>query len=223
AKRCILYSDGALPIANTLKDESPSNKHILIANGIVKAVATNSPSFVPDNSYLYSIGNLVQSSFPIMKVQDSADININFIPQISTSRDTNKQWNNFDFILGGTPLLIYNGKLIDDYSVEGLTSNFFNAKDSRTAIGILENNNWLLVVIERNNFISKSGVSIKELAEFMLKLNCQYAINLDGGSSSAMYIDDKINQYTEKEVEYNNLGIMAFHRVSNAILLTPSI
>ena len=50
---------------------------------------------------------------------------------------------------------------------------------------------FLLVVDGRQKDLS-IGMTLGELAEFMLKLGCTEAMNLDGGGSSTFWLDGKI-------------------------------
>ena len=57
-------------------------------------------------------------------------------------------------------------------------------------------------------------MTLTELATMMKKLGCEYAMNFDGGSSSAMYVKGRIvNQAVNKE------GIP----VSNALIVREEI
>jgi hypothetical protein len=61
--------------------------------------------------------------------------------------------------------------------------------NSRSAIGITKENEILLVMIAQSQ--PKSGVTLAELATLMKSLGAERAMNLDGGSSSAMVYDGK--------------------------------
>lgn len=61
----------------------------------------------------------------------------------------------------------------------------------RTAIGVKENGDVLLAVVDgRANPPHSVGVTLAELAELMLALGCVEAMNMDGGGSSIMYVND---------------------------------
>ena len=55
------------------------------------------------------------------------------------------------------------------------------------------------------------GMTLKELAVLMKNLGCDYAMNFDGGSSSAMYVKGKVANHA-----VNKEGIA----VSNALTVT---
>lgn len=64
---------------------------------------------------------------------------------------------------------------------------FNTNRHPRTAIGITQEGHWLLVVVDGRN-AQAAGMSIPELSTLMLALNCQEALNLDGGGSTTLWI-----------------------------------
>ncbi|WP_338050472.1 phosphodiester glycosidase family protein [Rickettsia tillamookensis] len=65
------------------------------------------------------------------------------------------------------------------------------------------------------------GLTKLELAEYMLSLGCESAINLDGGGSSTLFMDGKIiNNVTGDEDEA--LGEHTIRPVSDAIVIIPN-
>ena len=65
------------------------------------------------------------------------------------------------------------------------------ASNPRTAIGIISDNHYVFVVSDgRTN--ESEGLSLYELADFMKKIGCTTAYNLDGGGSSTMYFNGEI-------------------------------
>jgi exopolysaccharide biosynthesis protein len=61
--------------------------------------------------------------------------------------------------------------------------------NARSAIGITKDNGILLVMVAQKQ--PKSGVTLAELATLMKSLGAESAMNLDGGSSSAIVYDGK--------------------------------
>lgn len=88
-----------------------------------------------------------------------------------------------DFAVGLSFSLVINGK--KDIRKAELFSHAKN-KEPRTAIGQKGNGNIVLVAVEA------PGMTADELAEYMLFLNCQNAINADGGGSTTMVLDNKL-------------------------------
>lgn len=65
------------------------------------------------------------------------------------------------------------------------------ASNSRTAIGIIDENHYVFVVSDGRTDQSE-GLSLYELAQFMEQLGVETAYNLDGGGSSTMYFNSEI-------------------------------
>lgn len=62
----------------------------------------------------------------------------------------------------------------------------------RTAVGYSKNGRYLyLVVVDGRQPFYSDGITIKELADLMISLGAQYAMNLDGGGSSTMVVEGK--------------------------------
>lgn len=135
------------------------------------------------------------------------------------SPKTAQKWQNFENIVGGAPLLIYQGKINYNYKNEIKNKKFITSANARTAIGLLKNNHWVLVVVEQNKLLNIVGMKIKELADFMHDLGCYYALNLDGGVSSSLYISSEVeNLFPDNFIEF---GLFQMRPVTDAILIVP--
>jgi phosphodiester glycosidase len=82
--------------------------------------------------------------------------------------------------VGGTPILVHEGKRW--FSDE--PRDFFSKRHPRTAVGWNEAGDiWLVTVDGRQPGFSE-GMTMRELADLMMKLGATEAINLDGGGST---------------------------------------
>jgi exopolysaccharide biosynthesis protein len=70
--------------------------------------------------------------------------------------------------------------------------NWVNQRHPRTAAGVTESGVLFIVVIYGRNPKISVGASIHEMADVMRSLGASDAINLDGGGSSAMYVQGKL-------------------------------
>lgn len=97
--------------------------------------------------------------------------------------------------IGGGPVLLNKGKLVDSYEKELFDGPNGIAPDSsqpRTAIGVTEDKYLVLFVCEGRQMTSGvAGFTTGEVAQIMLDLHCAEAINLDGGGSSCMLVNGK--------------------------------
>lgn len=143
---------------------------------------------------------------------------VKVLPQCIFSPETCKQWEAIDNIVGGTPLLIHEGTVIDDFSAEGTRKNFLTKRHARTAFGVLKNKHWILVVVDGKQPGYSLGMTMPELTALMHSLGCINALNLDGGGSSTMVFKNRVvNQPYGDDDEDENLKKV--RRVSDALLI----
>jgi exopolysaccharide biosynthesis protein len=83
--------------------------------------------------------------------------------------------------IGGGPVLIKDSKIM---SWKGWLNT--NIQHPRTAVGWNKTHIFLVEVDGRQIDLSL-GMTFQELAEYMLKLGCQQAMNLDGGGSATLW------------------------------------
>ena len=84
-----------------------------------------------------------------------------------------------DAAIGGGPALVHAGKLMQ-------WKGPIQVRHPRTAIG-WNDDDILLVVVDGRQLDVSIGMTLPELAEYMLKLGCKEAMNLDGGGSTTLW------------------------------------
>jgi hypothetical protein len=89
-------------------------------------------------------------------------------------------------VLGGNPRLVVDGAVAGP-EVDG-TGDFFG-RHGRTAVGVTADGRLLLVVVDGRQPGYSRGMTLRELAELLLRLGAQSAMNLDGGGSSEMVVN----------------------------------
>ncbi|MEX2292065.1 MAG: phosphodiester glycosidase family protein [Mycobacteriales bacterium] len=88
-------------------------------------------------------------------------------------------------VLGGNPLLVVGRRVAGDVNGSGA---FFD-RHPRTAVGVTDAGQLLLVVVDGRQGSYSAGMTLRELADFMLSLGARDAINLDGGGSSELFLN----------------------------------
>jgi exopolysaccharide biosynthesis protein len=91
----------------------------------------------------------------------------------------NAQW-----ATGGGDILIDNFQITDSSAWDKAISN----RNPRTAFGVKEDGTVISYVADGREADHSSGLTLKNLAEEMQAQGCKYAVNFDGGGSSAMSI-----------------------------------
>ena len=101
-----------------------------------------------------------------------------------------KLWDVIDAVHAG-PILISKGKI----NITSEEEVFFNTPvagvQPRSAIGYRDNGDIVIMVVDGRQVDSR-GVYLEELAILMSQFNCHEALNLDGGGSSALIIEEKL-------------------------------
>jgi hypothetical protein len=89
-------------------------------------------------------------------------------------------------VVGGHPLLVAGGAARDFGECTG-----FCARNPRTAVGLSEDDSTLILVVVDGRSSVSAGMSLPELANLMINLGAHTALNLDGGGSSTMFVDNE--------------------------------
>lgn len=95
---------------------------------------------------------------------------------------------NVSQVIAFGPALVQNGKSVVDENDEVGKSMRSNP---RTAIGQIDSLHYVMIVSDGRTQESE-GLSLKQLSEIFVELNCETAYNLDGGGSSTMIFNGKI-------------------------------
>ena len=157
--------------------------NISVKNGVVCAVS-DFPAIIPEDGYVVSIP---KQSVEGVSLGQNVELEYNLLPK----------WEDTPNIISGGPYLMKNGKIFIDASAEKLTA--VAGKNPRTAIGYTKDNVMIIVTVDGRKEGS-SGLTLQELAYLMKSLGCYEAINLDGGSSTAMYAGG--NTYSGTDIKY---------------------
>jgi exopolysaccharide biosynthesis protein len=98
-------------------------------------------------------------------------------------------WNTLSF----GPAIVEDGAEVAGIDSVEIDTNFGNhsiqGNQPRTAIGVVDTNHLVFVVVDGRSTGYSKGVTLPELAQIMVGLGAKTAYNLDGGGSSTMYYD----------------------------------
>jgi len=117
-------------------------------------------------------------------------------------------WNRFPTILGAGPRLLRGGRVETTEVAEEFRPDIIR-QGPRTALGIDKDGNFLLVVVDGRQAHSR-GLTLPELAQWMLDFGAVEAINFDGGGSTTLVVNNQIINSPSDGTE---------RAVANAILL----
>ena len=192
---------------------NPDGEELILSKDLIKSVESKGSTKIPEEGGVLSI-QANHTLFHAFTAGSPLTITTEITPL--TGATTPEEWESLDYIVGGTPLLLYNSAKIVNFSPELTLPTFLSNKHARTAIGILPNNHWILVVVDKTT--SFDGMTMDELRNLMAQLGCVHALNLDGGGSSTMVYEGQIvNSPHGDEDEGANQSTI--RRVSDAILV----
>lgn len=101
-------------------------------------------------------------------------------------------WNTLSF----GPAIVADGAVVDGIESVEVDTNFGNhsiqGDQPRTAVGVIDENHLVFVVVDGRQSGYSEGVTLTELAAIMTGLGATTAYNLDGGGSSTMYFDGAV-------------------------------
>jgi hypothetical protein len=115
-------------------------------------------------------------------------------------------------IVGGVSRLVRKGSVALSWEQEKASKSFAETRHPRTAVAKLNDGKFLMITVDGRQPGVSIGMTLQELAEYLLSLGAIDAMNLDGGGSTTMFVDGKIvNTPSDKEGE---------RKVSDAIVVT---
>lgn len=118
------------------------------------------------------------------------ETNIEEDDTITITMGTLPDRNRLSALVGGGPRLLTDGTRPDNYTgVEHFGSNFIETRHPRTAVGFNADSTivYFVTVDGRQPGLS-AGMSLYELADFMISFGISDAVNLDGGGSTTMVV-----------------------------------
>ena len=164
-------------------ETAADNNAILAING--DYYGANSTGYVIRNGVVYRDTVREDSSNGDLAIYKDGSFKIIYEDQISADQLVKDGVVN---LLAFGPALVENGEIAVGTNEEvgqAMTSN------PRTAIGIIDENHYIIVVSDGRTSESK-GLSLYQMAEVMKSYGVKTAYNLDGGGSSTLYFNGQV-------------------------------
>ena len=159
------------------------NNAILAVNG--DYYGANSSGYVIRNGVVYRNSVREDASNGDLAIYKDGSFKIIYEDQVSVDQLVQDGVVN---LLAFGPSLVENGEISVDTNTEvgqAMSSN------PRTAIGIIDENHYIIVVSDGRTSESK-GLSLYQMAEVMKSYGVKTAYNLDGGGSSTLYFNGQV-------------------------------
>lgn len=188
-----------------------SNNKIPSSGRLVEIRKNKGSSIIPQYGFVLSVSNSKLKILPYVLKKLGAIASWQFTIKTIESSES-KFFQMAEDITNGVPQLIRNGEIQITWEQEKTNQTFVETRHPRTAIAKLKDGQILLITADGRSEDS-GGITLKDLAEFLLQLGAFEAINLDGGGSTTMFLHGKtVNKPSDKEGE---------RRISDAILVSP--
>ena len=103
---------------------------------------------------------------------------------------TPPEFNNYSQIIAAGPWLVRSSQIVLDAKGENFSANFSKQAAVRSAIGSTSTGKMILVAVHPNP--GGKGPTLSEMARLMQQLGAVNALNLDGGSSTSLYLGGQL-------------------------------
>ncbi|MGJ0605837.1 phosphodiester glycosidase family protein [Cylindrospermopsis raciborskii] len=155
---------------------------ITVQNGkITKQSPPGGAISIPGDGYLLILRGTAVSKTSLLSVGTKVNLE---------SSTTPGEFNTYPHIIGAGPLLIQNQRIVVDAKAEKFSQAFIKERAVRSAICTTNNDNLILAAV--NNRVGGWGPTLEEHAQLMQKIGCTNALNLDGGSSTSLYLGGQL-------------------------------
>ena len=115
-----------------------------------------------------------------------------------------ESWGEMDNIVQAGPFLLSEGEVRVD--AEGFGNSLVALRHPRSIVGLTNEGKWFFMVIDGRNGLHASGATLAEAAELLSSMDMAYALNLDGGGSSELWVDGRLynvpSEGRERPVSY---------------------
>lgn len=185
---------------------------IIIENNVITAIRDSvGSSVIPTKGFVISCSGKARTW---AKANARVGMFVNLVSELDAlNPQQTRRFRNAQHIVGGVSLLLTEGAITLTWQCEEAQEEFALSRHPRTAVGRMPDGRLLLVAVDGRQIGVSHGMTLQELAELLQQLGAADAINLDGGGSTTMVVQDTI---------VNKPSDTAGERpVSDAILVFP--
>ena len=161
---------------------NPYGLEYVIRDGRVAEINTND-SVIPSDGYVVSVHGSSMDAFAAAGTRIGD-------PTVLTEQ-TGTMWDRAVQIVGAGPRLVENGAVHVTAGEEDFPGDIRYGRAPRSAVGVTKGGKVVFAVVDGRQEDSH-GLTLTEFAELLVKFGVQNAINLDGGGSSALYVNDGV-------------------------------
>ncbi|OKH30877.1 hypothetical protein NIES2101_42005 [Calothrix sp. HK-06] len=172
-----------------------------ITNQYSALKAGETPVPIPADGYLLTLRGNASSNLSFLPVGATLNITSSKIPP---------EFNRFPNIIGAGPLLVQNRQVVLDAKAEKFSDAFIAERAVRS--GICTTATGRVMITSTSNRTLGAGPTLAEHAQLMQLLGCVNALNLDGGSSTNIYLGGQIIDRPPNTAARVHNGIGIFYK-----------
>ncbi len=116
----------------------------------------------------------------------------------------------YPYILGAGPLLIQNAQIVVNPKIEGFSNAFATEAAPRSAIA--QTNAGQILLVTAYTKLNGSALTLTEMAQLLQQIGAVNALNLDGGSSTTLYLGGQVIDRPPNSAARVHSGIGIFLR-----------
>ncbi|WP_143289367.1 phosphodiester glycosidase family protein, partial [Brunnivagina elsteri] len=161
--------------------------------------AGENPVVIPLDGYLLTLRGKISTATDLFPTGTNLKIESATVPA---------EFNRYPNIIGAGPLLVQNRQIVLDAKAEKFSDAFIREKAIRSAICTTANGT--VIIASTHNRAGGAGPTLAEHAQLMQKMGCVNALNLDGGSSTSLYLGGQLIDRSPSTAARVHNGIVIF-------------
>ncbi|MEA5576885.1 phosphodiester glycosidase family protein [Anabaena sp. UHCC 0451] len=156
------------------------------------------PVPIPQNGYLLTLRGTATTNAAKLPIGTKVSI---------SSSTTPADFSRYPHIIGAGPLLVQNRQIVLDAKDEKFSNAFITERAVRSAICTTTTGNLMIAAV--HNRAGGPGPNLAEHAQLMQLMGCVNALNLDGGSSTSLYLGGQLLDRSPNTAArvHNGIGI----------------
>lgn len=183
-------------IIYTVQNDRVINAEVYNRNNVANNVINKTSYPIPANGYL-----LILRDYPnpnLLAVGSKIGLESRAVPS---------EFDRYPYIIGAGPVLLANRQIVLDAKAEQFRDSFIQQSAHRACIGTTAAGTILIVSV--GNRTGGLGPTLTEIARIIQQMGAVDALNLDGGSSTSLYLGGQLLNRSPRNAArvHNGLGI----------------
>ena len=187
----------------------PGGIELVVENGRIRELLDGAGSTpIPAGGFVVSAGPEARSLVAGWSRGDRVSLDLSLVDPLSEPG----AWDRVRFATSAGPLILRGGEARTDWAEESISRVFGLARHPRTALGVRADGTLLLVTVDGRESRRSVGMTLPELTDLVRELGAVTAINLDGGGSTTMVVEDEVVNRPSGGERWNGDALLLFPR-----------